>query len=206
MSRKNAERHVRQQHILASARRLFAENGIDNTSMDEIATAAEYTRRTLYSYFKSRDEICLQVFIEDLQDRWNQQQRALADVEIGLEQLVTWGKALYQYCSDHPQAMELQVYWDFRGIRQGNLRPETFANFEKINDELADGLREIFHRGITDGSMRTHLTIDLCISQFLYSLRAVIHRALSPTYSFATFAPEQYVDHFLELFCRAISD
>ncbi len=203
-TRKSVERKVKQEFILAEARKLFAAKGVENTSMDDIAAAAEYTRRTLYAYFKSRDEICLRVLMEDNIGRWEMQKRAIARVESGLDKLCAWAVSLYLYARENPQAMRLQLYWDFHGVERERIDPATFASFEQINDELADGLREIFRLGVADGSLRPDLKIDLCISQFLYSLRSIVNRALSPAYSFASFESDDYVSNFLEIFTRGI--
>ena len=39
------------------ARQLFAKKGFENTTMNDIAIASEKGRRTLYTYFKSKEEI-----------------------------------------------------------------------------------------------------------------------------------------------------
>ena len=39
------------------ARQLFAKMGVENTTMNDIAMASKKGRRTLYTYFKSKDEI-----------------------------------------------------------------------------------------------------------------------------------------------------
>ena len=43
------------------ARQLFARMGVDNTTMNDIAQASRKGRRTLYTYFKSKNEIYLAV-------------------------------------------------------------------------------------------------------------------------------------------------
>lgn len=204
MSRRVAEREARQRFILAAARALFEEKGVESTNMDDIAAAAEYTRRTLYAYFKSRDDICLRVHLEDVARRWELQQRALAQAESGLARLVVWAQTLYEFWKQNPHSMQMEQYWDFHGIDQKRISADVFRRFEALNDELADGLREIFRRGSEDGSLRPDLQVDLCISQFLYALRAVLGRALSPAYSFTDIQPEEYVGHYLDLFSRSI--
>lgn len=203
-SRRQRERQARRQLVLDRARRLFAKEGPENASMEDIATAADYTRRTLYSYFKSADEIRLLVATEDLRTRWVLQQQRIADVDTGLAKLIAWAEALYDFSKANPQAAQLQAYWDYRGLDRKHVSRESFKAFVEINDELADGLRAIFQLGIQDESMRSDLQVDMSISQFLHSLRSVIHRALSSTYSFASFDPDEYVQHFLDLFSRAI--
>ena len=43
------------------ARQLFAKQGVDNTTMNDIAVASTKGRRTLYTYFKSKEEIYVAV-------------------------------------------------------------------------------------------------------------------------------------------------
>jgi len=204
MSRQLAEREARQRFILDAARALFEQKGVEDASMDDIATAAEYTRRTLYSYFKSRDDIYLRVHMEDLARRWELQKKALAGDEDGLAKVRIWAQTLYEFWRAHAHAMRMEQYWDFRGVVRERIDEAVFERFEALNDDLAEGLREIFRNGIEDGSLRSDLQIDICISQFLYSLRAVIGRALSNTYSFTDIQPDQYVRHYLDLFSRSI--
>ncbi len=48
------------------ARQLFARMGVDNTTMNDIAQASKKGRRTLYTYFKSKNEIYLAVVESEL--------------------------------------------------------------------------------------------------------------------------------------------
>lgn len=48
------------------ARQLFARMGVDNTTMNDIAHASKKGRRTLYTYFKSKNEIYLAVIESEL--------------------------------------------------------------------------------------------------------------------------------------------
>ena len=43
------------------ARQLFAKMGVENTTMNDIALASKKGRRTLYTYFKSKEDIYLAV-------------------------------------------------------------------------------------------------------------------------------------------------
>ncbi len=204
MSRRSMERISRQQFILDAARRVFNAKGIENTNMEDIAAAADYTRRTLYAYFRSRDEICLQILCEDLAARWTEQREAIARFESGLDKILAWGRSLYKYVRQNPHSLHLQLYWDFKGINLDRISDELFREFEAINNELAEGLRDIFRLGVKDGTLRPGINIDLCISQYLYTLRSVLNRALAKTYSFARFDPDEYVNHYLDLFSRSI--
>jgi AcrR family transcriptional regulator len=52
--RKRAETHAR---IQAEGMRLFLDKGFEATTLDEVAAAAEVSRRTLLNYFGSKEEI-----------------------------------------------------------------------------------------------------------------------------------------------------
>ena len=49
------------------ARQLFAKNGVNNTTMNDIAVASKKGRRTLYTYFKSKEEIYMAVVESELE-------------------------------------------------------------------------------------------------------------------------------------------
>ncbi|MDH6341627.1 AcrR family transcriptional regulator [Parabacteroides sp. PFB2-12] len=48
------------------ARQLFARMGVDNTTMNDIAHASKKGRRTLYTYFKNKNEVYLAVVESEL--------------------------------------------------------------------------------------------------------------------------------------------
>lgn len=56
--RERKQRETRQR-IAELALRLFLEHGYDGTTLDAIASAAGISRRTFFSYFKSKDDIIL---------------------------------------------------------------------------------------------------------------------------------------------------
>jgi AcrR family transcriptional regulator len=205
INRKENEIESRRGFIIKCARRLFAQKGIENSTMEDIAVMADYTRRTLYTYFKSFDEICLLVLLEDQGIRWEMQKAAVGKADTGLAKLRAWAGTLYKFVRDNPQYARLEAYWDYRGLNPGRIGRVLFNRFVERNNKLADGLREIIRQGIADGSMRSDLHTDMIVSQFLYSLRSIINRTVSPGYSFAVFDSEEYVNNYIDLFCRGIS-
>ena len=48
------------------ARQLFAKMGVENTTMNDIALASKKVRRTLYTYFKSKEDIYMAVVESEL--------------------------------------------------------------------------------------------------------------------------------------------
>ena len=55
------------QLLVDVARQLFAKNGLENTTMNDIAQASGKGRRTLYTYFKSKEDIYYAVIETELE-------------------------------------------------------------------------------------------------------------------------------------------
>ncbi|WP_214104113.1 TetR family transcriptional regulator [Acrocarpospora catenulata] len=51
----------RRAEILRCATRLFAAHGFDTTTMDDVASAAKITKRTLYRYMSTKDELLFEI-------------------------------------------------------------------------------------------------------------------------------------------------
>lgn len=196
---------VKQQYIVDQTTRLIERIGIDNVTMDNIAQAAEYTKRTLYVYFKGKEEILLWVYTDDLIRRWEYQKKELELGKTGIEKLKIWAMSIYEYCDNNNHTLQIQKYMDYHSLNLEKVSDSIFDRFESINDDLANGLRDIFNLGIVDKSIRNYVEVDITISQFLYSYRAVLNRAFSNKYSFANFDKHKYINHFIELFTNSIN-
>lgn len=55
------------QKLVDVARQLFAKNGFDNTTMNDIAVASGKGRRTLYTYFNSKEDVYYAVIEGELE-------------------------------------------------------------------------------------------------------------------------------------------
>src|SRR5262245_35045718 len=63
-------------HLLEAAATVFAEHGFHQATLDQVATAAGFTKGAVYSNFESKDDL----FLALLDDRMNRQQALLADL------------------------------------------------------------------------------------------------------------------------------
>lgn len=172
--------------------------------MDDIAAASQYTRRTIYAYFKSRDDILLRILLEDMTRRLALQKMAETGVVGGMARIMVWAETQYAFWKENPQAVEVERYWDFQGIDRTRVSADVFDEFKKVNNEFAAALREMFREGIDDGSLRADLAVEASVSQFVYAFRAILGRALSSSYSFTDVDPDQYVQLYLDQYRRSI--
>lgn len=189
---------TKQQFIVDATVKLIGNKYISEITMDDIANASAYTKRTLYTYFKSKDEILLWAYTDSLVIRWEYQKELIATEDSGLDKLIMWGLSLFRYYNKNRYSFEIQRYMDYVFVQTDKVGSSILERFELLNHDMINGLREIFELGIIDKSIRSDVDIDLCIHQFVYSLRAIVGRAFSDNYSFAKFDSTEYVNHFLD--------
>ena len=65
--RKAWEKHHRRERIVDIAERVFRRQGYDGTTLPAVAEAADYNRRTLYFYFRNKEELFLAVALRGLE-------------------------------------------------------------------------------------------------------------------------------------------
>lgn len=57
ISKKEAVAALHRARIMEAAERLFSEKGFEATTIDDISKASEYSRRTIYAYYESKEDI-----------------------------------------------------------------------------------------------------------------------------------------------------
>jgi AcrR family transcriptional regulator len=107
------------QLLVDVARQLFAKNGFDSTTMNDIAESSGKGRRTLYTYFKNKEEVYSAVIDAELM-RISSTFLAVARRQLPpLEKLV---ELIFAHLSLMKEAVE----------RNGNLRSAFFRNIWKV--------------------------------------------------------------------------
>ncbi|MCL2108772.1 MAG: TetR/AcrR family transcriptional regulator [Oscillospiraceae bacterium] len=66
MSKRERLSEFNRGNILCAAKELFREKGVMQTTVDDIARAADYSKSTIYVYFKSKDEIYNYIILEHI--------------------------------------------------------------------------------------------------------------------------------------------
>lgn len=138
-------------HILIDvARKLFAKNGVANTTMNDIAVASGKGRRTLYTYFSSKEEV-LYAVIETELERLSDKLDEVAAKEIAPQEKII--ELIYTHLSMIRETV----------VRNGNLRAEFFRNIwmvEKVRKKFDTDEIELFRRVYTDGKADGEFDID----------------------------------------------
>ena len=133
------------QVLVDVARQLFAKSGMENTTMNDIAQASGKGRRTLYTYFSSKEEIYAAVIESELERLSDKLDEVVAMKMSPQEKII---ELIYT----HPRSIRESV------VRNGNLRAEFFRNIwmvekcrKKFDADEIDIFRKVYAEGKADG-------------------------------------------------------
>jgi len=138
------------QTLVDVARQLFAKNGIENTTMNDIAVASGKGRRTLYTYFKSKEDVYYAV-IEGELERLSDKLDEVANKKIRPVDKIM--ELIYMHLSMIKETV----------VRNGNLRAEFFRNIwmvEKVRKNFDEDEIELFRKVYEEGKAEGEFDID----------------------------------------------
>ena len=117
------------------ARQIFAKRGLENTTMNDIAVASGKGRRTLYTYFKSKEDLYLAVIEGELVRLLQYMNEMASTSEMSAEEKLV--SLIYTHLNLVKEAVQ----------RNGNLRAEFFRDIitvERVRKRFDDAEIELF--------------------------------------------------------------
>lgn len=138
------------QTLVDVARQLFAKNGIANTTMNDIAKASGKGRRTLYTYFKSKDDVYYAVIEAELERLSDKLDEVAAKHSSPQDKII---ELIYTHLSMIKETV----------IRNGNLRAEFFRNIwmvERVRKKFDEDEIELFKKVYTEAKNDDEFDID----------------------------------------------
>ena len=101
------------------ARQLFAKKGVEATTMNDIAVASKKGRRTLYTYFKSKDQIYMTVVESELKMLSDTMDKVAKKTTVPDEKIL-------ELITTHLDIIKMAVY------RNGTLRADFFRDIWRV--------------------------------------------------------------------------
>ena len=132
------------------ARQLFAKKGVEDITMNDIAQASKKGRRTLYTYFKSKEQIYMAVVESELEMLSTQMEKAASKP-------VSPDKKILELIMTHLDAIKMVVY------RNGTLRADFFRDIwrvEAMRKEFDRKETALFRRVLHEGKELNLFDID----------------------------------------------
>ena len=132
------------------ARQLFAKKGVEDTTMNDIAQASKKGRRTLYTYFKSKEQIYMAVVESELEMLSDRLKEAAGKT-------MSPDKKILELIMTHLDTIKMVVY------RNGTLRASFFRDIwrvEAVRKHFDQNEIVLFRRILEEGKMQGYFDID----------------------------------------------
>ena len=165
--RRSEERERRRLEILDAAEGLYAKQGWDSVTMDQVARSARLSRALVYVYFKDRQELLFAIgerAMNLLQARFA---AASAGQALGIDKIEAIGRAYMGYAFEFPH------YFDFCSRFQAHAsEPEEDSaevGCKAAGDRAIGAVVDAIHSGLKDGSVRTDVGDPLMLAVSLWA-------------------------------------
>ena len=107
LSRRQREKLERHETILDAAEQVFFRKGFDQTTMDDIARAAQLSRALLYVYFRDKNAIMRGVMLRAATSLRLRFENAVATCASGEQQIEGIGHAYYAFSVEEPDYFDV---------------------------------------------------------------------------------------------------
>jgi TetR/AcrR family fatty acid metabolism transcriptional regulator len=180
MAKNNSKENTRNR-IINSAKKLFAEQGYQKTTVVDISRQAGLSEAALYEYFQGKEDLLLTI-----PDLWvSELLRDLDEQLFGIHGAVNkLRKYLWWYMRRVEQApLDAKIVYLFLKTNANFLNTEVYANVKHLYSYLV----EIFEEGIKTGEMKSELNPRLARDIFVGTMDHIIIRWLLKDMSYSLF-------------------
>lgn len=153
MTRREREKQAREEEIIAAAEKIFCAKGFEEASMDEIASESQFTKRTLYQYFISKEELYFAVVLKGMKKLGSYIREASLKEKTGFLKIKSSAKGYYGFYRDYPENLRLMSYIGHvkkKPGEEGKWRKELM----QLDNDMFHGLEGVIEEGKADGSIR----------------------------------------------------
>ena len=144
---------LRKKTIMEAAEQLFVQKGYEATGMDEICTLSSLSRRTVYSYFDSKQEIRYAIMSEHLSSLEKEFEKIIKDND---DFMICWKQifsAKLSFDRNCPMDVKLIQSTGSKEI-QKHMDSEALQKIISIGQRIEDLLVGVMEQGIAEGIVR----------------------------------------------------
>lgn len=185
------QQEQRRKEIFDASVHLFLENGFNETSMREIANAAGVGKSTLYDYFKSKDEILISYFEDELH-------KITARAQEIAEQDLKVSEKLKQIMQMHLEYLvgNKQFYLKLT-LESQRLAIQSQQRIQTSRHAYQDLLRTLIEDGIQTGEFRP--VNPLFAARSIFTLLSIAVFSSRPTGT-----PEEMLQDAMNIFFKGV--
>jgi AcrR family transcriptional regulator len=128
--------------LMAAAARAFARNGLERTSIDQVAEDAGFTKGAFYANFKSKKELFLAMLDERFGERMEEIERVIGGEGTASEKASRAGEDFAAMLEADPDWNRLFFEFNAYANRDEDFREELLTRYRWMRQRLAKSLEE----------------------------------------------------------------
>jgi TetR/AcrR family transcriptional regulator len=168
--RREEEKERRRSEILAAAEALYAKQGWDAVTMDQVARSARLSRALVYVYFQDKEDLLFAIGERAMQLLTSRFQAAAAGPGTGLQRVDAIGRAYVAYALEFPHYFDVCSRFQSHAMASQPSANETACHL--AGDQVMGTVVGVIEAGIRDGSLRKDIGDPLMLA---FSLWAFTH-------------------------------
>lgn len=154
----------RRNDIIEGSKKVFFEKGYSIATMDDVSKTAGCSKRTIYKYFNSKEQIYFEIMIKGYRlflEILEAELKNITENNNMLDKIRQIGKSLYKFSHEYNNYFNAIMEYengelDFQNNISDKSREECYALGEKVLSYLIDALK----KGIEEGSVRSEIEVN----------------------------------------------
>lgn len=141
--------NVKKNEIIHGMEKALLSKSYDELTIEDVAKEAEYSKKTIYSYFKSKNEIYMELLIQKFDLLYDAVKRAVDDSgKTGVEKIYVIGRAYYRFASEFPEYMQSFINFKASPNDENSKDNGITERFNKENEKTFLLLEKALQEGI----------------------------------------------------------
>lgn len=178
------------ERILATAKDLFWKYGVKSITMDDICKELGMSKKTIYQYFKDKDQVVLQIAKDEFAVRRKECDGITAESKNAIHEIILMMRQMGEMFSK----MNAKLFYDLQ-----KYHPDSWKLFNEFKENyILQSIERNLMRGIEEGIYRPELNIRIIAKLRAYQVEMAFNPAIFPPDRFNIIDVQmQMIDHFL---------
>lgn len=161
-NKKDTVAALHREQIMKAAEKLFSEKGYAGTSIDDISKESEYSRRTIYVYYESKEDILHHIIEKGLEELKQDIEDAIRTGDDFISVYKGICMAMSKYQSAYPHSEDRVNNADSRNLDLDNIS-DTVKHILRLGTEINTLLAAFIEEGKESGVVRKDVVPTLTV-------------------------------------------
>ncbi len=173
LSKREANKAQKKETFLKAAEELFVEKGFENTSIEEVVRRAGLTKRTLYQYFQSKEDLYYAVALKGARQLYEASIDALKRGENAREKIRLANLAHLNFYKEHHDSFQILNYSPAN--RENSEASPHYQEIRVLDAERMMHIASLMAAGASDGSINPQLDMKKAVLFGFFSAFSLLY-------------------------------